>query len=101
MRAQNAISYDLIKSAASGDTLATMQVIDLLDPMIKKLSTRYAYDGTGKKYTFIDPELYGRLIKRLMLRTLSKRLESVLFSAAAMGTIDSRQSAGEKTGLLQ
>ena len=31
-----------------------------------------------------------------MLRTISKRLESVLFSAAAMGTIDSRQSAGEK-----
>jgi hypothetical protein len=75
MRAQNAISYDLIKSAASGDTLATMQVIDLLDPMIKKLSTRYAYDGTGKKYTFIDPELYGRLIKRLLLVIAKFKIE--------------------------
>ena len=67
MRAQNAISYDLIKAAASGDTLATMQIVDLLDPMIKRLSTRYAYDGAGKKYPFIDPELYGRLIKRLLI----------------------------------
>jgi hypothetical protein len=75
MRAQNAISYDLIKAAASGDTLATMQVIDLLDPMIKKLSTRYAYDGTGKKYTFIDPELYGRLIKRLLLVIAKFKIE--------------------------
>lgn len=75
MRAQNAISYDLIKAAASGDTLATMQVIDLLDPMIKKLSTRYAYDGTGKKYTFIDPELYGRLIKRLLIVIAKFKIE--------------------------
>jgi hypothetical protein len=75
MRAQNAISYDLIKAAASGDTLATMQVIYLLDPMIKKLSTRYAYDGTGKKYTFIDPELYGRLIKRLLIVIAKFKIE--------------------------
>ena len=75
MRAQNVISYDLIKSAASGDTLETMQVIDLLDPMIKKLSTRYAYDGTGKKYTFIDPELYGRLIKRLLIVIAKFKIE--------------------------
>ena len=73
-KTNNLLPFDVIREAASGDTIAIEQVINHYSGYIAKLSMRTVYDGNGNQHNIVDEDIRRRLETKLTSAILQFRV---------------------------
>ena len=60
------ITFQLIKLAVSGNTMAINRIVDIYSPYITTLASRTLYDSDGNEYVGVNVDLQQQLIRKLI-----------------------------------
>ena len=69
------IPYAVIKSAALGDAVAMVYVLDHFGSYINRLARKTFFDDSGVMYAYVDQEMKRRLEIKLMVSILNFEIE--------------------------
>jgi len=73
-KTNNLLPFDVIREAASGDTIAIEQVINHYSGYIAKLSMRTVYDENGNQHNIVDEDIRRCLEAKLASAILKFRV---------------------------
>lgn len=63
---KNALSYELIERAVSGDETAIKRIISIYEPYINTLASKELYDAEGNEYIGVNVDLKDHLVRKLI-----------------------------------